>query len=212
MSVKGEDLWENFRPSIHTSYFSSFFVLRTEVVINRQRAVVESDGKGWLTLKSRYPEVGVTFGSLVADISSILQSHGMEGVTKYYCEEVPLFEVQVSSQKDLKRLLELKEIIKKELSLKIAAQMVAKLQSSGASIPPPGLHVLVYPDIYLLTMDSHQMGRSVTKVTKENLASCIALCSSSNHIDFEVLFREYRADLNNVDVDEGIRFSCWYQL
>ena len=70
MSVTEEEVRENFKLSIHTSYFNNFFILRMEVVINGQPAVVESDGKGWLTLNSRYPKVGVTFDSLVTDINT----------------------------------------------------------------------------------------------------------------------------------------------
>ena len=203
MSVTEEYLKENLKLSIHTSYFSNFFILRTEVVINGQLAVVGADEKGWLTLNSRYPEVEVTFDSIVSDVNEILQSHGLEGVTNYWCEEVPLFEVKVSSQKDLKCLLKVVEKVKEELSSMIAKRMAAQLQSPDASAPPPGLHVLVQPHVYLLIPDSHNMDGRVIKVTKDNIASCIALCADGNVFNFGAFFRAFRANPNRVD--EGIR-------
>ena len=213
MSVTAEDLREHFKLSLHTSYFSNFFILRTEVVVNGQHAVVGTDERGWLTLNSRYPQVGVTFDSLVTDVNEILQSHGMEGASNYWCEEVPLFEIKVSSQEDLKRLLKLEENIKGELSSKIAARMAAHLQSPDASAPPPGLHVLVQPHVYLLIPDSHNMDGRVIKVTKDNIATCIALCAGSSVFDFGALFRAFRANPNRLN--EGIRIlsqSVWYQI
>jgi len=127
----------------------------------------------------------------------------MEGVSNYWCEDVPLFEIKVSSQEDLKRLLKLEENIKEELSSKIAAGMAAHLQSPDASAPPTGLHVLIQPHVYLLIPDSHNMDGRIIKVTKDNIASCITLWAGSNIFDFGALFRAFRVNPNQVD--EGIR-------
>ena len=203
MSVTEENLKENLILSLHTSYFNNFFILRTEVVINGQHAVVGANEKGWLTLNSRYPEVGVTFDSLVSDVNECLRCHGMKGVTNYWCEDVPLFEIKVSSQEDLKCLLRMEKRVKEELFSMIAARITVQLQSPDASAPHPSLHVLVQPHIYLLIPDNCKMDGRVIKVTKDNIASCIALCANSNVFDFGALFRAFQAHPNGID--EGIR-------
>lgn len=203
MSVSIKELKGAFKLPIHTTYYNSFFLLRTPVVINGQQATVGSDEKGWLTLNCRYPAVGVTFDSLITDINVILQTHGMENVTNYWCEEVPLFEVKLSSQKDLKQLLSLEDKIKEDLASKIATRMSTQLHSCDPSVPPPGLSVLVQPQVYLLIPDSQCKDGKVIKVTKENMATCITLCAESDLLNFGALFRAYK---NNPDrADKGIQ-------
>ena len=196
---------------------NSFFLLRTEVVINGQKAVVGTDEKGWLTLNSRYPEVGVTFDSLVTDLNMILQKKGMEPVTNYWCEEAPIFEVRVSSQKDLKRLLHLEGVIKEELATKINGRMMAQMESPDSSAHPPGLHVLVQPKVYFLVPDSCNKDGSIAEVTEENVLSSIGLCIDNKVFNFGALFRAFRTNPKRVDTGTCIctmymatHFYYWY--
>ena len=126
----------------------------------------------------------------------------MEPATNYWCEEAPLFEVRVSSQKDLKQLLHLEGVIKEELATKIGARMMAKLQSPDSSAHPPALHVLVQPKVYLLVPDSHNKDGSITEVTEEDVLSSISLCIDNKVFDFGALFRACRT--NPKRVDKGI--------
>lgn len=212
MSFSIKELKGAFKLPIHTTYYNGFFLLRIPVVINGQQATIGSDEKGWLTLNCRYPAVGVTFDSLVTDINDILQTHGMENVTNYWCEKVPLFQVKISSQKNLKQLLSLEDKIKEELALKMATRMSAQLHSHNPIVPPPGLSVQVRPQVYLLIPDSRCGDGKVIKVTKANMANCITLCSKSDVFTFENLFRAYQINPNRVD--EGIQnltLTCAYQ-
>lgn len=118
----------------HTTLYSSFFLLRMPVTINDQPAQVGTDDKGWLTLNCRYPKAEVTFDSLITDVNEVLQSHGLECISNYWCEEVPLFELKISSQGELKKLVDLEEKIQEELATKIGKRMDAQLKLAHASI------------------------------------------------------------------------------
>ena len=164
------------------------------MVINGQLAVVESDKKGWLTLNSRNPKVGVTFDSLVTDVNEVLRSHGMEGVTNYWCEEAPLFELKVSSHSDLKKLLHLEKKIKKDFASKIAAKMITQLQSPDQSTPPPSLHVQVQPQVFPLVPSCATNNVRITRISKENIAICMSLFGDSKMFEFEAIFRAFRTN------------------
>lgn len=202
MTVTVEQLKEKLKLPIRTTFYSNLFLLRTEVVINGQCAVIGADEKGWLTLNSRYPQVGVTFDSLVTDVNDVLQRHGMEAVTNYWCEEMPLFELKVSSQDSLKRFLRLEEKIKEELASKIASRMTAQLQSPDSSILSPSLHVLVQPRVYLLVPDYTTSNGKTIPIKKENITASMKLFGDSNVFDFGALFRAART--NPTMEDTGI--------
>ena len=166
------------------------------MVINGQLAVVESDRKGWLTLNSRNPKVGVTFDSLVTDVNEVLRRHGMEGVTNYWCGEMPLFELKVSSHDDLKKLLCIERKVKEELASKIATHMTAQLQSPDDSVLSPSVHVQVHvqvqPQVYLLIPDYPNKSGKAILVTKENITACMSLFGRSFVFDFGALLRASR--------------------
>lgn len=189
------------RLPIHTTFHNNFFLLRTEVVINGQLAEVGCDSKGWLTLNSYNPKVAVTFDSLVTDVNEVLRRHGMEGVTNYWCEKVPLFEVKISSKGDLKRLLHLRHKLKDKLASKIATRMMAQLQSLDHSVPPPSLQILVQPQVYLLIPDSDRKDGRVIEVTEDTTESCMSLCISADNkvFTFQSLFRDLHANPPRID-------------
>ena len=174
----------------HTTLYNNFFLLRTKVVINGQQAVVQSDREGRLTLNCRYPEVGVTFDSLVTDVNEILESHGMEAVTEPWCEEVPLFKIKVFSNDDLMKLISLERKIKRHLISRIDARMTVELQSWAPDncAPPPSLHVQVEPQVFLLIPNYPTNDGKIIQVTKNNVPSCMALFLESEVFNFGALF------------------------
>ena len=56
----------------------------------------------------------MTFDSLATDVNVVLKQYGLHGVSNYWCEEVPLFELKVSSHShdDIKKLFEFEGKIK----------------------------------------------------------------------------------------------------
>lgn len=158
-----------------TSLYNKFFLLRLEVAINGQPAHVGADRKGWLTLNCRHPKVGVTFESLLTDVNEILQQHDLHGVSNYWCDEVPLFELKISSHDDLKKLFHLEEKIQEDIASKIKARVF----KPKAEL----LTVSVQQSIYWLNSAGHHC-----RVTKENSSICLDLFSSSKVVKFRNQF------------------------
>ena len=111
------------------------------------------------------------------------QQHGLHGVSNYWCEEVPLFELKISSYDDLKNL---EGEIKEELALRMSAQM-SKFQDDESPI----LKVVVQPQIYLLTS---ALDQNPIRVERENMLFCLDLFTESAVFDFGSLFHKVRTD------------------
>ena len=193
-----EEAKQNSKPNLHAALYGSFFLLRTEVVINGQQALIVPDGEGWLTLNCRYPEVGVSFDSLVTDVNEIMYRHGMKAVIECLYGEVPLFKIKVTSKKDLEKLVSLERKIKRDLASRIAAHMTAELDHSAS---PSSLHVQVEPQVYLLIPDYVTKDVKIIRVTKDNVPLCMALFQESKVFDFDAAFRASR--INSTMEDRG---------
>ena len=204
MSVQQGQLQLKLRHPIRTTYYKNFFLLRTEIVVNGQHTQVGVNEKGWLTLNCRNPNVGVTFDSLVTDVSEVLQQHGLPAVSNYWCEEVPLFELKGTSQNELQKLLNLEGKIREELALKINSRMKAQLEHSASAAPPPDLHVVVEPQLYLIIPDHTHMDGKPIRIENKNFAECMALFGESGLFDFGAVFRASRANLERQDTGTHI--------
>ena len=199
MEISATQLQQKAPHLIHKTYYKNFFLLRTEIVVNGQPAQVDINEEGWLTLNCRNPKVGVTFDSLVTDVNEVLQQHGLHGVSNYWCEEVPLFELKGTSQEELEKLLGLEGEIQEQLALKIYTRMKDLLQHSPATDSSPDLHILVHPQLYLLIPDyTHMDGRPI-HINKSNFSECMALFGESRLFDFGAVFRALRANQSKKD-------------
>ena len=206
MEISATQLQQKSPHLHHTTYYKNFFVMRTIIVVNGQQAQVGVDNEGWLTLSCRNPKVGVTFDSLVTDVNEVLQQHGLHGVSNYWCEEVPLFELKGTSQKELEKLLNLEGEIREQLALKINTRMKALLQHSATS--SPSLHVLVQPQLYLLIPDYTHMDAKPIQIKKANFAECMALFSESRLFDFGAVFRASRDNPSRKDTGTMSCIKC----
>ena len=189
MTVPVERLREKFKLPIHTTFYRNLFILHTDIIINRQHAVIGLDSNGGLTLNSRYPQVGMTLDSLLKDVNSVLQTHGMETIANYWHEEMPLFELKVSLPEDLKNLFHQEEKIKEEIAEKIANRLTAKQQPSHHAVRPPRLHVKVQLQVYLVVPDYMTNNGKTIEVTEKSITECMNLFEDSGVFDFEAVFR-----------------------
>lgn len=193
MDVSATQLQQSVPNLTYKTYHKNFFLLRTDIVINGQRAQVDVDEKGWLTLNCRNPKVGVTFDSLVTDVNEVLQQHGLHSISNYWCEDAPLFELKGTSRNELEKLLSLEGEIQKELALKINMRMKTLLQQSSATTSSsPSLHVLVQPQLYLLIPDYTHMDGKLIQITETNITECMTLFGESLLFDFGAVFRASR--------------------
>ena len=194
------------RSSPHTTYYQSFFILRVPLVINDQPAQISSDD-GHLTISCWYSSVTITFDTLTTEVNAVVKKYGLEGVSNYWCEDVPLFELKLSSHENLKRFLPFHSEgkVQSELASRIATMLTQqwKLPNLGA--------VSVHTEVYMLTPHPERNHASIIQVTSQNLAKCIATWRESKVFDFGTLFRAFRKDHRGV-LNQGRLNYMYYEI
>ena len=198
MSSSLKHLSQRLRP--HTTFYKNFFLWRLMIAVNGQNAQVGVNEDGWLTISCRQPKVGITFDSLIRHVDMILHSHGIHGVSQYWCEENPLFQLKVSGPDDLRKLFRLEKKIQKDLVLMINREMKAQLQESDPDASPHFL-VQVASEIYLLIPNTPVKDGKLIRISKKNFLSGMDLLAGSAVFDFGALFRAYR--INPTQEDSG---------
>ena len=189
MSVDSAQL----RSSSRTTYHQSLFLLRAPLIISGQPAQITSD-KGHLIVGSRYPAVSITFDSLTTEVDTIVKKYGAEGVSNYWCEDnVPLFEIKLSSQNNLRKLLRSEAKMQNELASRVAAMLAQQRKS------PDLVAVYAHTEVYMLTPRPETKDAHVIRVSsEEDLTTCTTLWKESEVFNFEVLFRAFRMDRNTI--------------
>ena len=177
----------------HTTYYSSFFLLRLPLTINGQPAEIGCSADNELTLNCRYVSSRIavgefTFSSSSAQLEDLMKKYGVFEVPHIYCEEVPLFEITFCSELGLKRFLQSKERVENEL----AALISTNLMLSGQQGVGPSITTTVQAEVFLINPDVVKKDAQVLPVTLENYASCLAIWKESEVFDFGSLFRTYR--------------------
>ena len=206
MSVSSKQLKlpKHHRLRLHTTYYNNSFLLRTEIVVNGQRTQVDINEKGWLTLNCRHPKAAVTFDSLIRQVDSTFQQHLIHGVSQYWCEEMPLFQLKVSGPDDLRKLFALEEQIQDDIALKFNDSITTQLQSSNPETPPPRLRVLVKMEVFFLIPDNVKKDGKLIRVDKDNIVHCVDLLKESAIFEFDAVYRAYR--INPTHEDKGSYF------
>ena len=175
------------RSSPHTGYYLTFFVMKTPLIMNGQPAQITSDD-GHLTLSCRNPPVSITFDSLIGEVDAVVKTYGLEVVSNYWCEEVPLFELKLSSQRSLKRFLRLQDQLQSELASRISANLTQKQQSVGPIV------VYAHCEVHMLTPRPETKDAKVLVVTSENIDTCATIWRESEVFNFGALYRAMRID------------------
>ena len=193
----------------HTTYYSSFFLLRLPLTINGQPAEVGCSADNELTLNCRYvsPSVavgGFTFTSISSQLEELMKKYGVFEVPHIYCEEVPLFEITFCSEYGLRRFLECNERVESELESLISTNLIMSGQPrQGVENPHPSVTTTVQAELFLINPDVVKKDARVIPVTLENYASCIAVWKESEVFDFGSLFRTYRIDRSKLPEQGG---------
>ena len=133
------------RFSPHTSYHLSFFLLRVPLSIGGQPAQIIVSDDGHLAVGCRYPPVSITFDSLTTEVETIVKKYGVEGVSNYWCEDVALFELKLSSQDGLKSILRSEEKVQNEIKSRIASMLAQQHKSSDPVV------VNAHTEMFMLT-------------------------------------------------------------
>ena len=190
------------RSSPFTTFYQSFYLLRVPLSIGSQPAQITISDNGHLTIGCRYPAVSITFNSLTSEVDTIVQKYGVEGVSNYWCEDVALFELRLSSHDNLKKFLQSEEKVQKELESRITAILVQQQRS------PDPVAVYAHTEVYMLTPHPESNDARIVRVSSENLATCTTLWKESEVFNFGALFRAFRMNHNSIPNQGIILMLC----
>jgi len=204
----------------HTTYYSSFFLLRTPVTINGQPAQVGCSSDGELTLSCRYPSLSLPLHSIRASLEEVVKTHGISRVGDIHCEEVPLFPVSFSSENNLRKFLINRDSAQQQLESLFPVRLPTRHQQSASDWSTPDqqpssdqstsdlqptssqqpasnqLPTHVQLQLFLVSPDAVTKDARVVEVTLENHSACMALFKESEMFDYWSLFRAYRTKIN----------------
>ena len=195
------------RSSPYTTFYQSFYLLRVPLTIGGQPAQITISNDGQLTIGCRYPPVSITFDSLTTEVETIVKKYGLKGVSNYWCEDVPLFELRLSSQDNLKTFLQSEEKVQKELASRVAAKLAEQERSSEP------VAVYAHTEVYMLTPRPESNDARIVRVSSENLATCSTLWRESEVFNFGALFRAFRMDRKSIP-NQGIICNqpCFFKV
>ena len=176
----------------YTTYYSSFFLLRTPVTISGQPAEIGYSQSSELTLNSRYPNLGVTFRSISSNLETVLKKYGVSHVSSFWCEQVPLFQVNFSSEYKLRKFLLAQQRVQSELATLFSAKLAEHDPTATPGAPPHDIPTTVQTQLFLISPDAVKKDARVVAVTLENHSTCMTLWKESELFDFGALFRVYR--------------------
>ena len=177
----------------HSTYNQSFFLLRVNsLTFNDQPAQISSEN-GHLTLGCCNPPVSITFDRLITEVDAVVNKYGLGGVSNYWCEDVPLFELKLSSEEDLRRFLRSAEKVRNELASRIAAILTQQQQNLSDPIA-----VYACAEVFMLTPLPESKDARVIRVTSENLATCTTIWRESEVFSFESLFQALKTDCKGI--------------
>ena len=186
------------RPTAHTTYYSSFFLLRTPVTINGQPAQVGFSSDGELTLSCRYPSLSLPLHSIRASLEEVVKTHGVSQVGDIHCEEVPLFKVSFSSENNLRRFLINRDPAQQQLESLFPVRFPTRDQQPASSQEPASdqLPTHVQLQLFLVIPDAVSKDVRVVEVNLENHSACMLLVKESELFDYYSLFRACRTKIN----------------
>ena len=186
---------------VHTTYYNSFFVLRTEVILNGQPAEIGCSDDSELTLCCRYfplpgessaTKLSVSIPSISTKVESILKNNGVHETCNFFCEDSPLFQVTFSTENKLKKFLRSKQKVEEKLASLISQSLCPTQQAGAAATLVP---TRVNATLFLMTPDAAtKTCAQPREVTLENRSSCMAVWKESEVFDFGDVFRVYRTD------------------
>ena len=165
----------------HKAYFRGFFILRTALLINGQPAEVGPNEQGWLTLRCPNPNAEVTFDDLYTKVSATVEKCSGLHISNYWCDDVPVFQLNVSSADDLKKLLHSKSQLQKQF------QLASKFSQMFKREP----QVQLQSDVFLVLPSASGSDGQIVHVTLDNAVECMAQWERSAAFTFQDIFQQW---------------------
>ncbi len=178
----------------YSTYYNSFFLLRTSVTVCGQQAVIDYSTSGELTLHCRNPSLSVRFPSISAKVEDTLKSYGVSHVGNFFWENVPLYQVSFPSEYNLRKFLRMRPKVHSELASLFSAAFSEVQAAASPVVPSQPVPTVVQTDLFLVSPDVLKKDARVDSVTLENCSTCMTLWKESELFDFDSLFRVYRLD------------------
>ena len=110
-------------------------------------------------------------------------------MSNFWCEQVPLFQVNFSSEYKLRKFLLAQQAVQSELASLFSAKLA---EHDPTATPPRDIPTTVQTQLLLISPDAVKKDARVVAVTLENHSTCMTLWKESELFDFGALFRVYR--------------------
>ena len=163
----------------HKAYFRGFFLLRTSVIINAQPAQIGPNEQGWLTLRCPTTNAAVTFDDLYTKVSGAMEKFNGIQITNFWCDAIPLFQLNVSSIDSLKKLLKSQSKLQKELTEQLSQLFKEEAQ------------VHLQPEVFLILPSASAGSGKIVRVTTDNAAQSMAEWEGSAAFTFQDVFQQW---------------------
>ena len=163
----------------HKAYFRGFFLLRTSMIINGQPAQIVPNKQGWLTLRCSKTNAAVTFDDFYTNITEVLKKYRGIEVSNYWCNDVPLFQLNISSTDSLQKLLNSKSRLQKELTAQIS------------QLFEEGSHVQLQPQVFLILPGASYSEGKIVHVTPDNAVQSMMHWEGSAAFTFYDIFQQW---------------------
>ena len=163
----------------HKAYFRGFFLLRTSVIIDEQPAQISPNEQGWLTLRCPTTNAAVTFDDLYTEMSAAVKKYSGLHTSNYWCDDCPVFQLNVSSTDSLKKLLRSKSQLQKQLTSNLSRMLKKKSQ------------VQLQSDVFFVLPNASDSDRQIVHVTLDNAAECMAWWERSAVFTFQAIFQQW---------------------
>ena len=148
-------------------------------MINGQPAQIGPNEQGWLTLRCPTTNASITFDDLYTTISRTMQKYNGIQITNYWCDAVPLFQLNVSSTDSLRKLLKTKTKLQKELT-----EQISQLFKKDAQVH-------LQPQMFLILPSASGGSGKIVHVTADNAAQSMAEWEGSAAFTFQDVFQQW---------------------
>ena len=163
----------------HKAYFRGFFLLRTSVLINGQPAQIAANEQGWMTLRCPTTDAAVTFSDFYTETSAAVKKYSGLHTSNYWCDDAPVFQLNVSSTDSLKKLLSSKSQLQKQLTSNLSRMFKKESQ------------VQLQSDIFLVLPSASDSNGQIVYVTVDNAVECMSQWERSAMFTFQAIFQQW---------------------
>lgn len=171
----------------HKAYFRGFFLLHLSVIINGQPSQVGPNEQGWLTLRCPGTNTEVTFNDLYTCASTAIKNFGGIDISNYWCDDVPLFQLNISSADSLQKLVSTRCKLQGELTAQISQMFKTETQ------------VQVQPKVFLILPSTFDTKGQIIHVLPDNAIQCIELWERSAAFTFQDVFQQWSDHIRRME-------------